>query len=132
MDGSAGARVGPLDWSELRRSPRRETRTIDGASGATGAMSSLARRDVPTSYHLSVVVDDAIQGVTHVVRGRDLFARRRSSGCCRTARPAAPVYLHHDLILGGRAQTVEEPGDTGLEPCARRLTPDDIRRMVGL
>ena len=36
-------------------------------------MSSLARRDMGTSYHLSVVVDDAAQGITHVTRGRDLF-----------------------------------------------------------
>ena len=48
----------------------------------------VARRDVPTSYHLAVVVDDALQGVTHVVRGRDLYAATcRPSPAAGAARP---------------------------------------------
>ncbi len=43
----------------------------------------LARKDVPTSYHLASVWDDAAQGVTHVIRGEDLRERRIFMCCCR-------------------------------------------------
>ena len=60
----------------------------------------LARKETPTSYHLSVVVDDALQGVTHVVRGQDLFW---STSVHRLLQEllglAAPVYQHHRLVL---------------------------------
>lgn len=61
----------------------------------------LARKDTPTSYHLSVVVDDAAQGVTHVVRGEDLEA---ATGVHRVLQALlglpAPQYHHHPLVLG--------------------------------
>lgn len=60
----------------------------------------LARRDVPTSYHLSVVVDDARQAITHVVRGADLEA---STAVHRVLQALLgvpdPVYFHHRLLL---------------------------------
>ena len=43
----------------------------------------LARKETPTSYHLAVVLDDARQGVTHVVRGQDLFWATAFTACCR-------------------------------------------------
>ncbi len=63
---------GRLDWQEQGAGPAGETGTIAADVRAWGDF-VIARKDVPTSYQLSVVVDDAIQGVTHVVRGRDLF-----------------------------------------------------------
>ena len=64
-----------------------ETGTIAAEPAAWGDV-MLARKETPASYHLAVVVDDALQGVTDVVRGRDLFARPRSMSCCRSSRPA--------------------------------------------
>ena len=69
---AAIARVGPLTWSETGAGPNGETGTIAANPAAWGDV-ILARKDTPTSYHLAVVVDDAAQGVTDVVRGRDLF-----------------------------------------------------------
>jgi len=61
----------------------------------------LARKDTPTSYHLSVVVDDAAQAITHVVRGADLLAatavHRVLQGLLELPTPA---YHHHRLVLG--------------------------------
>ena len=95
----------------------------------------LARRDVPTSYHLSVVVDDALQGVSHVVRGRDLLP---STSVHRVLQALlglpAPVYRHHDLILGDDGLKLSKSrGDTALQTLREAgLTPADVRRMVGL
>jgi glutamyl-Q tRNA(Asp) synthetase len=69
---AAITRAGTLDWQEQGV----------GADGETGRVAArpqvwgdviLARKDTPASYHLAVVVDDALQGITHVVRGQDLF-----------------------------------------------------------
>ena len=71
---AALARVSqPLSWTEFTEEFGTTTHTIDARPAQWGDV-VLARRDVPTSYHLSVVIDDAAQGVSHVVRGRDLFA----------------------------------------------------------
>jgi glutamyl-Q tRNA(Asp) synthetase len=59
----------------------------------------IVRKDVPTSYHLSVVVDDAAQGVTHVTRGRDLEAATDLHVLLQSLLGLpAPVYTHHDLV----------------------------------
>src|SRR5436309_545734 len=69
---SALARAGALSWMETGVG-------LDGKSGHVAAAPAawgdviLARKETPTSYHLAVVVDDALQGVSHVVRGQDLF-----------------------------------------------------------
>ncbi|MBU1211310.1 MAG: tRNA glutamyl-Q(34) synthetase GluQRS [Alphaproteobacteria bacterium] len=62
----------------------------------------LQRKDVPTSYHLSVVVDDARQGVTHVVRGKDLIHATAIHRLLQVLLDLPePVYHHHDLVLDG-------------------------------
>lgn len=62
--------------------------------------SILVRRDTPTSYHLSVVVDDALQGVTHVVRGRDLEAATDLHRLLQALLGLpVPLYHHHALVL---------------------------------
>ena len=63
----------PLTWTETGEGPAGEAGTVMARPEAFGDV-VLARKETPTSYHLSVVVDDALQGVTHVVRGADLFA----------------------------------------------------------
>lgn len=116
-----------------------------GPGGETGAQRAdpsvwgdfvLARRDTPTSYHLSVVVDDALQGVTHVVRGRDLYQATAAHRLLQELLGLpAPAYHHHDLIMdetNGRKLS-KSRGDTALSALrAAGTRPDDIRRMVGL
>ncbi|WMS41562.1 tRNA glutamyl-Q(34) synthetase GluQRS [Acuticoccus sp. MNP-M23] len=98
----------------------------------------LARKDTPTSYHLSVVVDDAHQGISHVVRGADLLAATAVHRVLQTLLDLpAPAYRHHPLILGpdGRklsksagAESLEALAADGLTPGALRATLEPILR----
>jgi glutamyl-Q tRNA(Asp) synthetase len=95
----------------------------------------LARKETPTSYHLAVVVDDALQGVTDVVRGQDLFAATGVHRLLQTLLGlAAPAYHHHRLLLDADGRKLSKSTRaTGLrELRAQGATPADIRRMVGL
>lgn len=95
----------------------------------------LARKDVGTSYHLSVTVDDAAQGVTHVTRGRDLFHATPVHRLLQALLGLpVPVWRHHRLIrdTGGR-RLAKRDRDQGLaELRDAGATPADIRAMVGL
>ncbi|MDB5722044.1 MAG: tRNA glutamyl-Q(34) synthetase GluQRS, partial [Alphaproteobacteria bacterium] len=65
----------------------------------------LARKDAPSSYHLAVTVDDAAQGVTDVVRGRDLFAATHVHRLLQALLGLpTPAYHHHDLLRGSDGQ----------------------------
>ncbi|MET3615894.1 glutamyl-Q tRNA(Asp) synthetase [Rhizobium aquaticum] len=95
----------------------------------------LWRWDAPSSYHLSVVVDDALQGVTHVVRGLDLFAATPVHRLLQTLLGLpAPIYHHHRLIVGEDGRKLSKSqGDTALTALrAAGLSPLDIRRRLGL
>jgi glutamyl-Q tRNA(Asp) synthetase len=123
-----------LDWREEGAGPSGETGTITADSKAWGDV-ILARKETPTSYHLSVVIDDALQDVTHVVRGRDLFFATAIQRLLQELLGLpAPRYLHHDLILGDDGRKLSKSrGDISLAALrAAGLTPEDIRRMVGL
>ncbi|MHB2267850.1 tRNA glutamyl-Q(34) synthetase GluQRS [Aliihoeflea sp. PC F10.4] len=128
-------RVGfQLDWIEDGAGPDGETGTIVADPKAWGDF-VVARRDIPTSYQLSVVVDDALQGITHVVRGRDLFHATAGQRLLQELLGLpVPVYLHHELILGDDGRKLSKSrGDTGLSELRHAgLKPHDIRRMVGL
>jgi glutamyl-Q tRNA(Asp) synthetase len=95
----------------------------------------IVRKDVPTSYHLAVVVDDAWQGVTEVTRGRDLFA---ATGVHRLLQVLLnlpePVYHHHRLILGDDGRKLaKSAGDTSLRFLRQQgLTVSDVRHLIGL
>lgn len=95
----------------------------------------LARRDIATSYHLAVVVDDAAQGVTHVIRGVDLFAAvpvqallQRLLGCPH------PSWHHHRLIRDQAGRRLAKRDDDRAIATYRAdgATPEAIRQMVGL
>jgi glutamyl-Q tRNA(Asp) synthetase len=124
----------PLTWTELSDSAMSSTRTIEARPDLWGDV-VLARRDTPTSYHLSVVADDALQDVTHVVRGLDLFP---ATGIHRLLQEVLslpePTYFHHRLIMGPDGRKLSKSfRDTGLN--ALRIvgqTPQDVRRMVDL
>jgi glutamyl-Q tRNA(Asp) synthetase len=95
----------------------------------------LARRGMGTSYHLSVVVDDAAQGITHVVRGQDLFeATKIHVVLQRLLGLPTPTYHHHRLIRdeAGRRLAKREDAKAIRRFREEGVTPEDIRRMVGL
>jgi glutamyl-Q tRNA(Asp) synthetase len=127
-------RVGTLDWRESGEGPRGETGAVAADPAAWGDV-VLARKDTPTSYHLAVTVDDAVQGITDVVRGNDLFY---ATGVHRLLQALldlpAPRYHHHRLILDSDGKKLSKStAATGLrELRAAGKTPADIRRMVGL
>jgi glutamyl-Q tRNA(Asp) synthetase len=89
----------------------------------------------PPGYHLSVVIDDALQGVTEVVRGQDLFWSTSVHRLLqRLLGLPQPAYRHHRLIRDGAGRKLSKSGEaTGLrELRAGGATPADIRRLVGL
>ncbi len=95
----------------------------------------LARRGIGTSYHLSVVLDDAAQGITHVVRGQDLFeATKIHVVLQKLLGLPTPVYHHHRLIRDetGRRLAKREDAKAIRRYRDEGATPQDIRRMVGL
>jgi glutamyl-Q tRNA(Asp) synthetase len=131
---AAVARAGVLTWTETGCGPQGQTGRIAATPQIWGDV-VLARKDVPTSYHLAVTVDDALQGVTDIVRGQDLFW---STGIHRLLQTLlglpGPNYHHHKLILdadgyklskSAQAKSLRELRATG-------ATATDIRRMVGL
>jgi glutamyl-Q tRNA(Asp) synthetase len=125
---------GPLSWREQGAGPQGESGMIAADPAAWGDV-VIARKEVPTSYHLSVTVDDALQGVTHVVRGRDLYHATAVQRLLQELLGLPqPVYFHHDLILGDDGCKLSKSRqDTGLGALrAAGLTPADIARMVGL
>ncbi|TDR87355.1 glutamyl-Q tRNA(Asp) synthetase [Enterovirga rhinocerotis] len=94
----------------------------------------LVRRDTPTSYHLAVVVDDAIQGVTHVVRGRDLEAATDLHRLLQALLGLpSPHYHHHALILDEAGEKLaKRAGSPALADLrAAGETPASIRRRLG-
>jgi glutamyl-Q tRNA(Asp) synthetase len=135
LDGARALQgVGPLAWTERGAGPAGETGTIAADPAAWGDV-VIARKEVPTSYHLAVVVDDALQGITQVVRGRDLFFATAVHRLLQTLLDLpAPTYRHHRLILDLDGHKLSKSdGATGLvELRAAGATPADIRARVGL
>jgi glutamyl-Q tRNA(Asp) synthetase len=130
----AVARAGVLTWSETGFGPHGQTGVVTAAPQMWGDV-VLARKDSPASYHLAVVVDDALQGATDIIRGQDLFW---STGIHRLLQTLLglpePTYHHHKLILDETGQKLSKSTNaTGLrELRAAGFKPFDIRRMVGL
>lgn len=94
----------------------------------------VARKETPTSYHVSVTVDDALQGVTHVVRGRDLEAATAIHRVLQTLWGfPAPAYLHHDLIRDATGEKLAK--SLGSKPLrqlrAEGVTPQALRASLG-
>jgi glutamyl-Q tRNA(Asp) synthetase len=119
---AALARTGPLDWIEEGPDGARRVAADPAALGDV----VLARKEFPASYHLAVTVDDALQGVTLVTRGADLFAATAIHRLLQAVLSLpAPHYRHHPLLTdaGGRrlakrdrALTVRSMREAGLLP----------------
>jgi glutamyl-Q tRNA(Asp) synthetase len=123
-----------LTWIENGAGPNGETGIVQADPSAWGDV-ILARKDSPTSYHLAVVVDDAAQGVTDVVRGRDLFHATSVHRLLQALLGLpAPRYHHHRLILDADGKKLSKStAATGIrELRARGRSPADIRRLAGL
>ena len=121
-----------LDFLELGDGTRR--RTVEALPERWGD-AVIVRKDVATSYHLAVVVDDAWQGVTHVTRGRDLFAATDLHRLLQVLLGLpTPVYRHHRLIADADGRKLSKSArDTSLRSLREReVTPGEIRRLVGL
>jgi glutamyl-Q tRNA(Asp) synthetase len=131
---AACAQAADLFWAEHGEGPHGEAGAVAARPEAWGDV-ILARKETPTSYHLSVVVDDALQGVTEVVRGQDLFW---STSVHRLLQQLLglpqPTYRHHRLILDAAGRKLSKSTEaTGLrELRAGGATPANIRRLVGL
>jgi glutamyl-Q tRNA(Asp) synthetase len=131
---AARASAGDLTWIERGEGPEGRTGAVAARPQAWGDV-ILARRETPTSYHLSVAIDDALQGVTEVVRGQDLFwstsVHRLLQALLGLPQPA---YRHHRLVLDSAGHKLSKStAATGLrELRAGGATAADLRRLVGL
>lgn len=95
----------------------------------------IGRKDSGTSYHLSVVIDDAAQGVTDVVRGADLAEATQIHVLLQQVLGLpTPRYHHHQLIRDAAGKRLAKRDDAKAIARYRAggASPDDIRRMVGL
>lgn len=95
----------------------------------------LARRDMGTSYHLAVVIDDAAQGITCVTRGADLFDATRIHVLLQALLGLpTPIYHHHRLIRDAAGKRLAKRDDARALALFRSegASPQDICRMVGL
>lgn len=131
---AAIARAGALSWTELGEGPDGETGSMVARPRAWGDV-VLARKETPTSYHLSVVIDDALQGITEVVRGQDLF---RATSVHRLLQHlldlSAPAYRHHHLIRDAAGHKLSKSTDaTGLRELREAgANVADIRARISL
>ena len=131
---AARAHAGELSWVERGEGPDGETGTVAADPAAWGDI-IVARKETPTSYHLAVVVDDALQGVTEVVRGQDLFWATSVHRLLQELLGLPqPTYRHHRLIRGADGQKLSKSTKaTGLrELRAAGVSLTEVRRRVGL
>jgi glutamyl-Q tRNA(Asp) synthetase len=133
IDMAAAQRISPgaHTFRRFDRAGREDTVLAD--PGRWGD-AMIVRKDVPTSYHLSVVTDDALQGVTHVVRGKDLEVATDLHVLLQTLLGlGTPLYHHHELVLDPsgdklskslRSEALGELRQQGVDPSA-------VRRRLG-
>lgn len=126
--GVAFARTGPLTWVD------RDRGEIPSDSRLLGDV-ILARKDTPTSYHLSVTLDDALQGVTLVTRGEDLFQAAHVHRLLQALLSLpVPDYRHHPVLLdrNGRRYAKRDRSVTLRALRADGMMPADVLAMAGL
>lgn len=124
--GRALARTGPLTW-----------RDAQAGEVAADPLSLgdvvLARKETPTSYHLAVTVDDALQGVTHVIRGQDLFHATHIHRLLQALLGLpVPQYRHHRLLTDENGQRLaKRTGAPALADLrAQGWTREDVLRQL--
>jgi glutamyl-Q tRNA(Asp) synthetase len=120
-------RTGPLSWHDAGAG------TIRAAPALLGDV-VLARKEVATSYHLAVTVDDALQGVTLVTRGEDLFAATHIHRLLQALLGLpVPAYHHHPLLRNAAGERLaKRDGALALRTLrAAGKTPAEVRAMAG-
>lgn len=134
----AGAIAGGMGFTELDAGPEGQTGRIEVPPGWLEDHAGdvvLRRRDGAVAYHLAVVVDDAAQGVSHVTRGRDLFAATPVHRLLQVLLGLPePLYRHHRLIRDEQGRRLaKRDRDRALASLRDGgAAPGDIRAMVGL
>jgi glutamyl-Q tRNA(Asp) synthetase len=124
----AMAAAGPLAFTD------REAGRI-AVDGAPFGDVVLARKDVPTSYHLAVVVDDAAQGVTLVSRGEDLLPATHVHRILQAALGLPePAYAHHRLLTDAAGRRLAKRDRSLTIEALRRAgrSPHEVQRMAGM
>jgi glutamyl-Q tRNA(Asp) synthetase len=94
----------------------------------------LARKDVGVAYHLAVVVDDALQGIDHVIRGEDLAEATHIQRLLQALLGLpTPTYRHHPLLTGadGKRFAKRDKAETLRELRERGVTPEELRKELG-
>ena len=122
-----------LSFVEEGEGPNGETGLVRARPETAGDV-VLARKDAGTAYHLAVAHDDALQGITHVVRGLDLFEATHIQRLIQTLMGwPAPIYRHHRLLTGpdGRRYAKRDQSVTLAELRAGGLTPEALRAELG-
>lgn len=115
-----------LTWTDLRRG-------IQLARPECLGDVVLVRKDIGCSYHLCVVFDDALQGVTHVSRGEDLFEATHLHRLLQALMDLpVPVYSHHPLIqdASGRRLAKRDGAESLLSLRQQGLQPEELRRQL--
>ncbi len=123
----AVARSGPLRWRDERAGEQRAQAELFGDA-------VLARKEIPASYHLAVVVDDHLQGVTLVMRGEDLFAATHVHRLLQALLGfPAPVWHHHGLLTDARGQRLAKRHDATAIRTLRAAgrSPAEVRALAG-
>tara|TARA_R110000824_G_scaffold118960_2_gene271477 strand:+ start:96330 stop:97238 length:909 start_codon:yes stop_codon:yes gene_type:complete len=125
---------GPIYFHEEGAGPKGQTGLLPIKPAGFGDV-IIARKDVPTSYHLAVTVDDEIQNITTVTRGQDLFPATYIHRVLQVVLGyREPHYHHHGLIRDETGRRLSKSAkDMGLREL--RLAghaPDSIRQLVGL
>lgn len=115
----------------------------DGPAGEHGVLRArpevggdvvLARKDVGVAYHLAVTIDDALQGINHVIRGQDLFEATHVQRLLQALLGLpTPTYRHHRLLVGpdGKRYAKRDRAETLRELRASGVTPKDLRQEMG-
>ncbi|RYZ01076.1 MAG: tRNA glutamyl-Q(34) synthetase GluQRS, partial [Alphaproteobacteria bacterium] len=119
----------------VEREPGSNTEQIASAQPDLLGDVIIARKDTPTSYHLSVTHDDALQGVTHIIRGEDLRLSTHIHVLLqRLLNLPTPLYWHHPLLTGPDGKRYAKR-DKSLTLAALReagISPAEIRSRIGL
>jgi len=129
-----GASFDDLTFTEEGAGPNGETGTVRARPEMFGDV-VVARKDAGTSYHVAAVHDDALQGVTHVIRGADLFHAAHLHRLLQELLGLpVPVWRHHRLLTDetGRRFAKRDRAVTLRSLREAGVTPEDVRRRVGL
>lgn len=131
VDAAVGLLKGSNNWPLFWRDEK-EAKTEAQPQGLGDVV--LGRKDIPASYHLAVTLDDALQGITHVIRGQDLLHATHIHRLLQALFDLpTPIYVHHKLILDqeGARFAKRRPGSTLFEARQDGQVPCDLRKTLG-